>query len=129
MKTVRLVTFVLVFVLVFSAWTPAPAFASAEPGGSGTTRSAMVSLTIVNRTFGALQVSLEGSDGSYFFYVTQGKSTYQIAPGKYTYTVRFAPGSVCNGWRSTRYGDYLVKTRRFANMKNTLGPYRYCTLG
>ena len=129
MKTVRLVTFVLVFMIVFSAWTPAPVLASAETGEAGSTSAALVSLTVINKTFGALQVTLEGNGNSYSFYIGQGKTTYQIVPGKYTYTVRFVPNSPCTGgWPSPRYKPYLVKTHRFTNLKNTLGPYRVCTL-
>jgi hypothetical protein len=131
MKTVRLVAFLLVFVIAFSAWTPAPVLASAETGGAYSTKAPLVSLTVINRTYGALQVTLEGgSGGSYSFYAGQGKTTYQIVPGKYTYTVRFAPNSPCiGGWPSRGYKPYLVKTRRFTNLKNTLGPYSACTLG
>jgi hypothetical protein len=130
MKTVRWVTFVLVFVIVFSAWAPAPALAGPETSEAGGARPSLVSLTVINKTLGALQVTLESSGISYSFYVGQGKTTYQIVPGKYTYTVRFAPNNPCKGgWPTRGYKPYLVKTRRFNSLKNTLGPYRVCTLG
>ena len=130
MKTVRSVTFVLVFFIVFSVWKPTTAFAAgAEASQAGINRPALVNLTVVNRTFGALEVTLDGSGGFYSFYVAQGKTTFQIVPGKYTYTVRFAPNSLCRNWFSPKYKAYLVKTGKFVNLKNALGPYHLCTLG
>jgi hypothetical protein len=129
MKVLRFFTFVLVFVMAFSVWPPASVLAMPQESQTGAARTAFVSLTIVNRSFGPLLVTLDGSGGSYSFFVAQGKTTYQIVPGKYTYTIRFAANNLCKGWRSTKFGDYLIKVRKFINTKNTLGPYRYCKLG
>jgi hypothetical protein len=126
MKTLRLLT--SVFVIFFSVWKPAAVIARTQANELHAARTPLVSLTIINRSFGAMQVSLVGSAGSYSFYVVQGKTTYQIAPGKYTYTIQYASNNLCKGWHSTKFGDYLIKTRKFLNLKNTLGPYRYCSL-
>ena len=130
MKTIRLITFALVFVIFFSVWTPAPALARTPDAGNGKNLPALVSFSVLNRTYGPLQVSLQGkgNGGSYYFYVPQGKSTFSIAPGKYTYTVTFAPSSICKNWFSTKRLNTLVKTSNFNHLKNSIGPYKICSL-
>ena len=118
----------LVFVLIFLAWTPTGAFAKPEAKKSGTANPAVVSFTVVNRSYGALQVFLTGEGGTYLFYVTQGRQTYQIVPGTYHYTVNFAANSLCQNWFSIKHFTYVDKTSDFSRRHNKLGPYQMCTL-
>lgn len=91
MKTVRLLTFVLIAMLVFSAWTPSPAYAKTlSPGisnaffaGKGTTAN----LTIDNHTGGTIYIRLTGPRNYYFVASKQGKNTFTgIQFGVYTVT-------------------------------------------
>jgi hypothetical protein len=107
MKTVRLITLVIVLALAFSVWGPAPVLAkSADPSqalAGDFAKSSMVKLTISNRTGGTLYISLTGPKGNYWFAASkQGKSNFQILPGKYTYTIT-----------ASNCGGHLTKTRNF----------------
>ena len=105
MKTVRLITFFIVAILVCSAWTPSPVLAKA--GAAATTIGAngissnvnlatnkLVKLTITNRTGGTLYISLVGHRSYSFAAANQGKNTFMIEIGKYTATIR---ASACKG--------------------------------
>jgi hypothetical protein len=105
MKIVRFFTFLIVAILVFSAWTPVPVFA--KPGTGAATIAAdsvsanidlaaakLVKLTIINKTNGTLYVSLTGQRAYSFVLTNQGKSRYDIEAGKYTFVVR---SSACPG--------------------------------
>ena len=122
MKTVRLITVLIVAMLVFSAWTPSTAYARADEAGvtigsndANTGMSAvdakLVKLTITNKTGGIVYVSLKGATRSYSFAAPVGKTKYEIEAGTYTYTVR---SSACSG--------SITKTKNFKS-GGSLGPY------
>ncbi len=99
MKTLRLFTLVLVAVLLFSTWVPV----YAKPANTGPTNSVdlaggtkLAALRVINKTGGALYVSLSGTRSYSFSTGAQGKTTFAavIVPGKYTITVRT---SACGG--------------------------------
>jgi hypothetical protein len=105
MKTVRLLTFVVIAVLVFSAWTPSLAYAKASVPGTtsiilaakGTTGT----LKIDNRTGGTIYIRLtEGPKAYYFVASKQGMNTFTgIMPGKYVATHNT---SACKGSSTKR---------------------------
>jgi hypothetical protein len=119
MKNVRWITLVIVLALAFSVWTPGTVLAKPAQAGAASiqtsvdfAKSTMVKLTLINQTGGILYVSLVSEKMSYSFATgKQGKSIYQILPGKYTFT---ASTSKCPG--------SIVKTRSFKG-SSTLGPY------
>lgn len=133
MKAIRLITFVIVFAIAFSVWTPAPALAKPVENGPGSsaelTKKTVINLTVLNRTFGALTLMLDGPEGVYLFIVNKGKTTYSIKPGKYTYTVSYASSNPCKNWSFPKNSTSITKTRDFVNSKNTLGPYKFCSVG
>jgi hypothetical protein len=105
MKTVRLITFLIVAILVFSAWTPSPVLAKVD--ALATTIAAdsvntnvdvattkLVKLTIVNQTGGTIYISLTGPKFYSFAATNQGKNTFMIEKGKYTAKIRAA---ACGG--------------------------------
>jgi hypothetical protein len=105
MKTVRLITFLIAVMLVFSVWVPSPVFAKADVAtatiaadsvsvNADLVTAKMVKLTIVNQTGGTIYISLAGAR-FYSFAATQpGKNTFMIEKGKYTATIR---ASNCGG--------------------------------
>jgi hypothetical protein len=122
MKTVRLVTFLIVAILVFSAWTPSPVLAKTDAvtatiGMDSVSTSVdfvtakLVKLTINNKTGGTLYVTLKGPRFYSFVVTNQGKARYEIEAGRYTYTVRAA---ACAGM--------ISKTKNFKG-GGSLGPY------
>jgi hypothetical protein len=122
MKTVRLITILVIAILIFSAWPPSPAYAQGQAssvsiGASGASDSGtfvtakMVKLTVNNKTGGTLYVTLTGQRFYSFVVTNQGKSRYDIEAGRYTYTVRT---SACAG--------SISKTVNFKG-GGTLGPY------
>jgi hypothetical protein len=107
MKTVRLITFFIVAILVCSAWTPSPVLASTEVAretieANGVSANVdvaapkLVKVTITNKTGGTMYISLVGPRNYSFAAPNQGKTSFQIVPGRYTYTLRTSacPGSV-----------------------------------
>jgi|WetSurMetagenome_2_1015567.scaffolds.fasta_scaffold1660963_1 hypothetical protein len=92
MKTLRLFVVILVAVMVMSVWTPA--FASAPAPATNTAQvqfaeAKTATLTVDNSTGGTLYVSLQGPKSYWFSTSKSGKTTFKnIAPGKYTITVR-----------------------------------------
>jgi hypothetical protein len=105
MKTVRLITFFIVAILVCSAWTPFPVLAKADAAtatiGAGSVSSNVdlavakqVKLTITNNTGGAIYITLSGPRFYSFAATKQGKNTFMIDKGKYTATIR---ASACGG--------------------------------
>jgi len=130
MKTIRLITFVIVFAIVFSVWTPAPVFAKSVDGGSGSkagsTQKTTISLTVLNRTLGSLIMTMDGSAGNYLFIVPRGKTTFSIKPGKYTYSITYASSNPCKSWSFPRGQTSLTRTRKFVSAKENLGPYTLC---
>jgi len=91
MKTVRLVTLVLIAMLVFSAWTPSPAYAKVTaPGNTNTLlagKGTTANLTIDNRTGGTIYIRLTGPRSYYFVASKPGKNTFTgIQFGVYTVT-------------------------------------------
>lgn len=98
MKTLRLLTLVLVAVLLFSTWGPA----YAKPANSLTNtvelaKTKLARLRVTNKTGGALYVTLSSKTRSYSFSTAkQGKTTFEpvIQPGKYNVTMR---SSACPG--------------------------------
>lgn len=104
MKTLRWFTIVMLAVLVFSSWTPAPVYA--EPAASDTetsitltidpAKSKLARLRVNNRTGGTLFVRFSGDRSYSFSTAKQGKTTFDpiIEPGKYTLTVT---SSACSG--------------------------------
>jgi hypothetical protein len=122
MKTVRLVTFLIVAILVFSAWTPSPVLARADAttvtigADSGNTSvdfaaAKLVKLTVINKTGGTLYVRLVGPKNYFFSAPNQGKTSFQIEAGRYTFTVR---SSACSG--------SISKSKNFKG-GGSLGPY------
>ena len=130
MKAIRLSTFMLVFAIVFSVWTPAPVLAKSLESGSGrsaaATKKTMVSLTVLNRTLGSLVMTLDGPAGNYRFAVPRGKTTFSIKPGKYTYSITYASSNPCKSWSFPRGRTSLTKIHKFVNAKENLGPYTLC---
>jgi hypothetical protein len=115
MKTLRLLTILIVAVLVVSAWAPAPAYSvrSAKDSHGGASlivnaaKAKAVKLVVTNRTGGSLYVRLSGPKSYYFSTSKPGKATFlNIQPGRYVITVR---ASTCGGT--------LTYTR---NMKGTV---------
>jgi hypothetical protein len=105
MKIVRLITFLIVTMLVLSAWTPSPAYAregaaQVTIGANGVSASVnltapkLVKVTVTNRTGGRLYITLSGPRFYSFIASNQGKTSFQIEPGRYTYTIR---SSACPG--------------------------------
>ena len=107
MKNVRLITIVIVLALAFSVWGPAPVLAKSADHSPALTadfaKSSKVKLTINNKTGGTLYISLTGPKGNYWFAASkQGKSNFQILPGKYTYTIT-----------ASNCGGHITKTKNF----------------
>jgi hypothetical protein len=111
----------VVALLILSAWTPSPVYASADAAtvsiGSNDVGAnvnvadvKLVKLTINNKTGGILYVTLKGTR-SYSFAAPVGKTKYQIESGRYTYTVR---SSACGG--------SITKAKNFKG-GGSLGPY------
>jgi hypothetical protein len=105
MKIARLSTFLVVTILVFSAWTPSPVFARADPlttaiGADNVSADAdfadsnIVRLTITNHTAGTLFVTLLGRKNYFFVLTNRGKEKHEIEAGTYTY---FVSSSSCRG--------------------------------
>jgi hypothetical protein len=105
MKTVRLFTFLIVAILVFSAWTPSPVLAKADAvtatiGADSVSASVdvvaakLVKLTITNNTGGTIYITLVGPRSYSFAATKQGKNIFMIEKGKYTATIR---ASACGG--------------------------------
>jgi hypothetical protein len=123
MKKVRWFTFLVLLALFFSVWTPAPVAAKAETtlvtigASSGNPEPAAapetIKLTVQNKTGGTVYVKLSGTASYYFAATNQGKTTFMIKPGKYTYTIT---ASACGG--------SITKTKTLKGA-TTLGPF-YC---
>jgi hypothetical protein len=112
MKAVRSIISMLVACLVLSAWAPATASAKAGDdqavviaGLNGSFEGVKVAnVTVDNRTGGILYIQLEAVQyrnepprRSYSFaFPNQGKTRFQILPGRFTYTIR---SSNCGGKR------------------------------
>ena len=103
MKTLRLLTILIIAMLVVSAWAPAPAYSipSAKDSHSSASlivdsaKTKVVKLVVNNRTGGSLYVRLSGPRGYFFSTSKQGKTTFlNIQPGRYTITVS---ASACGG--------------------------------
>ena len=103
LKTLRLLTFVSLFVLVFSTWAPAPVFAKTSSiSSTGTTRLTIdlaktkpVKLIVNNDTSGTLYVRLSGPASYNFSAAKRGKTTFtNIKPGIYYITIT---ASSCSG--------------------------------
>src|SRR5512138_2228048 len=98
MKTLRLITIVLVAVMLFSTWGPAYAKSASSPTNAvelGKTK--LAKLRVTNKTGGTLYVTLSSKIRSYSFATAQqGKVTFDagIQPGKYSITMRT---SACRG--------------------------------
>ena len=93
MKTVRVITILVVAILVLSAWVPSPVSArQAErpativPGNPNLTVDVVtirvVPLTVKNRTGGVLFITLEGPK-TYYFTIPNVKAKFLIIPGRY----------------------------------------------
>jgi len=119
MKTARWITLVIVLALAFSVWTPSTVLAKPAQAGADSiqlgvdfAKSSMVKLTLNNKTGGTLYLSLVGEKMSYSFATAkQGKTIYQILPGKYTFTIT-----------TSRCSGSIVKTKNFKGSA-ALGPY------
>ncbi len=121
MKKVRWFTLMVLLALFCSAWAPVAVAAKAETtlvtigAGSGSSQVAAASetikLVVQNKTGGTVYVRLVGAQSYSFAATNQGKNTFQIKPGKYTYTIT---SSACGG--------SITKTK---NLKGatTLGPF------
>ena len=103
MKTLRLLTIILLAVLVLSTWAPAPVYAkgSTTPSNSSTqavdlAKTKLAKLRVTNKTGGTLYVTFSGAFSYSFAATSPGKTTFEsmIQPGKYTITVT---SSACNG--------------------------------
>ena len=104
MKTLRTVTLLVVAVLVFSAWTPAPVYAQQAESPSMIAPSSpnqtadpvvvkVVPLYIKNKTGGILFVTIYGPK-NYAFTVVGAKEKFLIVPGYYRVT---AVSTACRG--------------------------------
>ncbi|MEI7845199.1 MAG: hypothetical protein WCK35_05275 [Chloroflexota bacterium] len=117
MKITRLISIMLVLVMSFSIWTPAPVYArSAQAATASLVEKAkitVVKLNINNKTSGYLYINLVGEGRNYYFAATnKGKNTFEIAPGKYTYTIS---ASACKG--------SVTKTKNFKSKSASLGSW------
>jgi len=121
MKTVRLITLLIITILVFSAWTPSPALAKTNAESTtilaeNVTANAdfagtkTVMLTIINHTPGTLFVTLTGHKNYFFAVTNRGDAKYEIEVGRYTYTVN-----------SSSCLNSLTKTINFKNI-GSIGP-------
>lgn len=105
MKTVRLITMLVITMLVLSAWTPTPVFAKAPDSSSPVTilavRGTTGTLKIDNRTGGTIYIRLtDGPKGYYFVASKQGVNTFTgILPGRYNATFNT---SACSGSATKR---------------------------
>jgi hypothetical protein len=123
MKTVRLVTFLVVAVLIFSAWTPAPVFAKSETAplsiGTGAVSTNVVSATakqvklvVTNNTGGVIYITLTGTRSYYFAAAKQGKNVFMIDKGRYEVILRT---SACKGvvtkkrYEGGNLGSYICR--------------------
>ena len=119
MKTLRLITMMIVAVLVLSAWTPAPVSAKGAaseltiaPNGASASldniSTKVVKLTIHNRTGGVLFVTLAGTK-NYYFTIGGTYSKFNIDPGRYTVTaITTACGGVHVKMRNMKQGGNLA---------------------
>lgn len=118
MKAVRLITFILVLAIAFSVWTPSTAYAGSAAGSATHSmiekaKSTVVRISVTNKTGGTMYINLVGEGRSYFFAAPKiGKNTFEILPGKYTYTLT---NSACRGSFS--------KTRSFKSGSASLGAW------
>jgi hypothetical protein len=95
MKTFRLISFYLILVIAFSAWTPSPVLAKQTETGTSQQFSAKAKaktdkptgktrLVYINKTGGVLAITLTGKNGNYFFTVANNsRGTFFIKSGKY----------------------------------------------
>jgi hypothetical protein len=91
MKTVRFLISLVIAMLVFSVWTPSPAYAkNTVPSNTNTFlagKSKTATLTIDNRTGGTIYIRLTGPRSYYFVASKPGKNTFTgIEFGVYTVT-------------------------------------------
>jgi len=117
MKTVRWLTLVIVLAIVFSTWAPTAVLAKPAAAGAGSVeakaKSTVVKLSLTNKTGGTIYLSLSGEGRAYSFASsTQGKVSFEIQPGKYTYTLST---SACRG--------SVTKTRSFKAGSASLGSW------
>ena len=119
MKTVRFMTLIIVLAIAFSVLTPS--IVLAKPGNAAlnssivekTTKSTLVKISVTNKTGGTIFISLSGAH-NYSFAATQpGKNTFEIQPGKYTYTLST---SACRG--------SITKTGNFKSGNVSLGQWQ-----
>src|SRR5512138_334879 len=98
MKTLRLLTIILVAVLLFSTWAPAYAKTASSPTTAvELAKTKLARLRVTNKTGGTLFITFSSPTRGYSFSTAkQGKTTFEpvIQPGKYTVTVRT---SGCSG--------------------------------
>jgi hypothetical protein len=123
MKKVRWFTLLVLLALFCSVWAPATVAAKAETtlvtigASSGNPEadaaSETIKLIIQNKTGGTVYVRLVGAQSYSFAATNQGKNTFLIKPGKYTYTISC---SACGG--------SITKTKTLKGA-TTLGPF-YC---
>jgi len=103
MKTLRLLTVLIVIALLVSVWVPVPAAALSPSSDAKVSvnlivdqaKSKVVKLVVNNRTGGTLYVRLTGPRNYSFATSKPGKATFlNIQPGRYTITVS---SSACRG--------------------------------
>ena len=114
MKILRLLIAVVIAVLIFSVWTPAPVYASAPTTDLGQTvvlaGAKTGSITVDNRTGGTMRVVMSGPKHYYFLAPKQGKTTFKnIEYGTYSITLST---TACNGSLT-----YTKKVKGNVNMK------------
>ena len=94
MKKAQILVAFLIFVLVFTVWTPAPAAASAPQP----VNSIFTNLTIANNSAGPVTIELTGGPKEYKIYAPVGVSAKEILKGKYVATF-----TACEPKRRSRF--------------------------
>ena len=117
MKAVRYITLMLVLAIAFSVWPSAVYAMPANPAAASSIvekpKSGFVKLSVTNKTGGTIFIQLVGEGRSYSFSATAaGKNTFEILPGRYTYTLST---SACRG--------SVTKTRNFKGSSASLGSW------
>jgi len=118
MKAVRFITMFIVLAIAFSVWSPTAVLA--KPGTSADSsiiakaKSGIVKISVTNKTGGVIYIQLTGAHNYYFVASNAGKNSFEILPGKYTYTLST---SACSG--------SVTRTKNFKGGSASLGQW-YC---
>ncbi len=112
MKLSRFVTVFLSLAILFSVLGSSVAYAKPAANVLEKAKITQVTIKITNKTGGIIYISMTTPGHSYFFNAPVGKSTYIIAPGKYSFTLT-----------SPTCGGSVTRTRAFTGRTGNLGTW------